>query len=99
MAQEMVEKTCEEMVRKWKKCGTPSTAADWRVVWSNLIIVTDEALEELARQGRMQGVSWIVPVCEGILEELKAGRAWRDHEGAVRLKAKPQASGLQFMLN
>ena len=99
MAQAEVERTCEEMVRKWRKCGTPTSKENWRLVWAMLIIVTDEALEELARQARMQGLSWLVPVCEGILQELAAGRAWRDHEGAVRLKEKPKASGLQFMLN
>jgi hypothetical protein len=99
MANDSIEQAVAATVIKLRKCGTPTSAANWRVVYAMLIPCSDEALEEFARQGRMLGVGWIVPVAEGLLQELGSGRAYRDPQGAIRHKERPKASGLQHLLN
>lgn len=88
----------EKFLLVCRKCGTPSSRNDWKIVLARLITASDESLREVARQGRMLGVSWIVPVAEAILEELASGRAYRAADGAVTLRDKPKAKGLEVLL-
>lgn len=88
----------EKFCLKARKMGTPSNRKDWQVIISHVIVCSDDVLQALAEKSRTVGVSWLTPVIEGILEEMQAGRAFRDTDGAVTLRAKPQAAGLSVLL-
>lgn len=92
------EEVAERFVRMLRKCGQPQRREDWKIVLVRIITLSDDMLTEVARQGRMLGVNWIVEVVEAILEELRAGRAFRASDGAVTLREKPRAKGLDALL-
>lgn len=92
------EAKAELFVKMLRKCGQPQSREDWKIVLVRMITVTDNMLREIGRQGRMLGCQWIVPVAEAILEELAAGRAYRASDGAITLREKPRAKGLDVLL-
>lgn len=93
-----VERAASKFVTGLKGWGRPSGRQNWKVLLAHLIILPDPVIIEIARQGRIQGVEWIVPVAEGMLEELRAGRAFRDTDGAITLRERPRARGLIDLL-
>lgn len=88
----------ERFLIKLRKAGTPQSRKDWQVVVSYLIACSDDALREVAQKGRTIGVGWIVPVAEAMLEELQKGNAYRAADGALTLRGKPTAKGLDVLL-
>lgn len=88
----------EKFCLQARKMGTPQSRRDWQVIISHIIACCDDVLQALAEKSRTVGVSWLTPVVEGILEELRAGRAFRDTDGAVTLRERPQAAGLSVLL-
>lgn len=92
------EEYAERLMLKLRKMGKPGSRENWQIVVACLIGLTDGRLQAVAQKGRTVGVSWIVPVAEAILEELQAGRAYRADDGAITLRERPQAKGLQVLL-
>lgn len=92
------EKAAEIFVRKLRNVGQPGSRQDWKVVLAHLIILPSVTIEAVARAARMAGLGWLVPVAEGLLEEERAGRAFRDTDGALTLRERPRAAGLVDLL-
>lgn len=81
-----------------RKVGRPSGRHNWKVVIAHMIACSDDVLQAIAEKSRTVGVPWLTPVVEGILTELREGRAYRAEDGSVTLKAKPLAAGLAELL-
>lgn len=90
-----MEAKIEAMLIRLKRAGTPRTVADFRVVLAMMLPCNDEALQEIARQARMLGVSYMQRLAEALITELGAGRAERDTDGAIRMKKRPEAEELR----
>ena len=91
------EQFAERLLMDFRKSGQPASRADWKYVLAHMITYPTRVIQEIARKGRIMGVLWIVPVAEGILEELNAGRAVRTEDGAITLVAPPKAAGLKVL--
>lgn len=98
MTADELEAKIEKMVMNFRGCGRPTTRENWRAVVTMLLPCSDEALDEFARQGRMLGVEWITRVAEALRAELSAGRAFRDRDGAIRLREAPKEETLRNAL-
>lgn len=93
MADDFNEKA-EKFVRGLGKMAEPNTRAQWQAVLIRLMRAPDGMLEAIAHNGRMFGVSWLGDVCEGLLKEKQAGRAYRDDSGMLILTQRPDSGGL-----
>jgi len=88
----------EKFVRALGKMAEPNTRAQWQAVLIRLMRAPDGLLEAIAHQGRMMGVSWLGDVCEGLLKEKVAGRAYRDDSGMLILTQRPEDKGLSRII-
>lgn len=85
---ETTAQSIDETVRKLRKVGKPSTQRDWLTIISVITAVSNEAIEEFQRQGRIHGVDWLVRVTDVFLTEIAGGNTYRDEAQVLRL-AKP----------
>lgn len=90
-----MEAKIEAMLIRLRKCGTPRTQRDYRVVLAMLLPCNDEALQEIARLSRALGVGYMQRLAECLLVELGSGRAERDAGGAIRMKKRPESDELR----
>lgn len=88
----------EKFCRALGKMAEPNTRAQWQAVLIRLMRAPDGLLEAIAHQSRMCGLSWLGEVCEGLLKEKVAGRAYRDDSGMLILTAPPQDKGLSRII-
>lgn len=95
------DETCasiEKTVERFRKVGTPSTRKDYLVIIGSLISVSNEAIEEFMRQGRVHGVDWLVRIADALLSEVARGNTYRDGQGVLRLNDTPKAGALKKIL-